>query len=756
LLERLGAWIARRRWGVLVVAGVLASAGVAAAIGIHDELIAGGFDDPNSDYVRGDAVLQDKFDLGAPNVVLLVQSKDGRVDDPEMKKAGTALTERLRAEPHIAGAESFWTTGFLPLRSGDGTAALIVARVDGNPDTAVSRTEPLMAEYSFETDQYSVEVGGPNALLAAAAVQTQKDYLRGELIAIPITIILLLFVYRSVAAALLPAIVGGFAISATYLVVRVEAGFTDITIFSLNIVTALGLALGIDYSLFIVSRFREELAAGRSTSQAVVRTVVTAGRTVVFSALAVAVSLSALLLFPGSFAKSFAFVGSAVVLMAAIGAVIALPALLAVLGRRVEWGTLPVYRGRTASGEGWYRAAKAMMRRPIIVVVCTVVLLLLVGVPFLHIQLGVPDERSLPQSTESRQVSESVRGLFSGREVEALSLVVTGIDADADTTTLDAYQKQVSEVSGVARVDGRADSCVNGLCGALPEVLVDADIAAQLGVERLVEKLDETYTSPSGDAVWYRVVLALSPSSTESEQAGRAIRAIPAPGRAYLTGQAIQNLDGRNAYVPRILPALLLVTVITFVMLLLMFGSLLVPIKAILMNVLSLSATFGALVWIFQDGHLSGPLGFTAGGNLYVAIPVLLFCVAFGLSMDYEVFMLSRIKEEFDRSGDNEESIAVGLQRSGRIVTTAAITLAVVMFAIGTSELSFIKMVGVGLGMAILIDAFVIRCTLLPAAMKLAGRWNWWGPHWVRRVHSRVGIAKQEPEAPESAPELAP
>jgi len=766
LLERLGGAIARYRWAILAGSLVAVALSGLSGLGIHSRLIDGGLEAPDAQSVVGDQFIQEHFPAGAPNILLLFTPKEGTVDDPENSEFGRELTRRLADEPAISGADSYWTLGFNVLKGENGASALIIGRVDSDPNTIVDKTAPIVDEYTIENDDFTVNVGGSAAIIESAARNTQRDYVRAELIAIPITIVLLLLVYRSLAAALLPAVVGGFAVIGTYPVLRLFSGLTDVTVFSLNIVTALGLALGIDYSLFIVSRYREELGRGATPFDAVRTTVSRAGRTIAFSACAVAASLAALFVFPGPFLRSFAIAGIAVVALAAVGAVVILPALLAVLGRRVEWGTLPFLR-RRSEGLGWYRTAMAVMRRPLLVTVAVVVLLLLVGVPFLRIKLGIPDWRALPEDDSAAAVSEKVSEQYESREGEALSVAMIGVDFDAseDREKVLKFQREVSELPGVARVDGawietQADE-VGGLIpfgflsdgeplnvldfidqetlGFTPELSADE---AAVRLEEVLSEFEALFVVD--DASWFRVVLDEAPSAGASLEAVEAIRDLEPPFEVFVTGQAAQAVDARSAHLDRLPLALALIAAITFLVLFAMFGSLLVPVKAILMNVLSLSATFGTLVWIFQDGHLGFLLDFQTSGTLYVAVPVLLFCVAFGTSMDYEVFMLSRIKEEYERTGDNEIAIATGIQRSARIVTAAAITFAAVMFSIGTSQLSFIKLLGVGLGIAILIDAFVIRVTLLPAIMRLAGDANWWAPRWLRRVRTGLGLHRLE------------
>jgi RND superfamily putative drug exporter len=519
----------------------------------------------------------------------------------------------------------------------------------------------------------------------------------------------------------------------TFAVLRALAAITEVSVFSLNLTTGMGLGLAIDYSLFVVSRYREELATGAGPADAVVRTVTTAGRTVLLSALTVAVSLAALLVFPLAFLRSFAYAGIAVVLLAAAGAVVVLPALLAVLGRRVDAWALPRRPVRPATHGRWHRLAVFVMRRPVPVMAAALGLLVLLGSPVLHMRLSLPDERVLPSSAPARRVHEDIRENFPTREISALSVVAPGADPRR-IPEIGRYAAALSAVEGVARVDGPAGSFAGG--------------------DRLLPPgpLSSRFATAAG--VWLSVVPAVEPMSAAGEALVRAVPAVPAPFPVLVGGPSAELVDQKGSMFSRLPWALGLVAAATFVLLFLSFGSVVVPAKALVLNVLSLSATFGAAVWVFQEGHLAGVLGFTPTGALELEMPVLMFCIAFGLSMDYEVFLLSRIKEEHDRTGDNVASVARGLERTGRIVTAAAALLATVFVVFATSEIVFIKLFGLGLATAVVMDATVVRATLVPAFMRLAGEANWWAPRPLRRLHRRFAIHHGDASAapPLSAP----
>jgi RND superfamily putative drug exporter len=508
-----------------------------------------------------------------------------------------------------------------------------------------------------------------------------------------------------------------------------------VSVFALNMTTAMGLGLAIDYSLFIVSRFREELGAGHAPDEAVVRTVRSAGRTVAFSAMTVAASLCALLVFPLAFLRSFAYAGVAVSLLAGIYAVVVLPAILAVLGHRINKLTLWKRSTHPADEGFWHGMAIRVMRRPVPFATTAIVLLLLLGSPFLRIQLGLPDDRVLPASMPSRVVSDVIRDEFTSEEAGALSIVATGIgDPAARSADIDAYAKRLAAVDGVSRVDALTGTyCGVGLAHELGCTVAQAVAAGG----------DPAHARFAGQgATFLSVVPTVEPLSAAGEHLVREVRRVEAPFDTQVGGRSAMLVDSKSSLFGKLPLAIGIIAAITFALLFLMFGSIVVPIKAVILNLLSLSATFGAMVWIFQDGHLSGRLGFTPTGFLDATTPILMFCVAFGLSMDYEVFLLSRIKEEHDKGHDNVTSVAVGLERTGRIVTAAALLISI-FISFATSHVSFIKLFGIGLTLAVLMDAFVIRGMLVPAFMRLAGDANWWAPGPLRRFHDRFGVSEQ-------------
>jgi RND superfamily putative drug exporter len=727
MLERLARFTISRRRLVLVVVVVLFAAAGAYGTGAADSLTSGGFDDPSSESQRASRVLEEQFGSGSLNFVLLVTVDDGSVDDPSIVASGTDLTERLAAEPGVANVSSYWSLGSVPqLRNEDATRALVIGRIVGDEDRILAVIDDLSERYRTDIEGARVEVGGLTEVFREVGETVREDLVRAELIAVPITLLVLLLVFRSLVAAVLPLVIGGLAVVGTLALLRVLTEFTEVSIFALNLTTAMGLGLAIDYSLFIVSRFREELAAGRQTGPAVVRTVRTAGRTIAFSALTVAASLSALLIFPIAFLRSFAYAGSVVAILAGFCAVVVLPALLAVLGPRIDAISVRRRPPKPVEEGTWYRTAQLVMRHPLPVIVAVVAALLLLGAPFLNVNLGQPDDRVLYEGASSRAVSEVLRNEFDAREASGASIVAPDTSAvgtgPALERAIDDYASRLSEVDGVARVDTVTGIFVDGRKNLVPEALTDRFAAEQ--------------------GTWMNVIPSVEPVSDDGERLVTVLRSVDAPFETLITGVSADLIDSKAAVFSRVPEAMGIIALVTFVLLFLMFGSVIVPLKALVMNVLSLTATFGAMVWIFQEGNLSGVLDFTATGSIDVSVPILTFCIAFGLSMDYEVFILSRIKEEHDTGRDNVTSVALGLERSGRIVTAAAALVAIVFIAFASSRVSFIKLSGVGLALAVLIDAFVIRGTLVPAFMRLAGDLNWWAPGPLRRLHDRFGISE--------------
>lgn len=731
MLECLARFVVRRRRAVLIATGLaFVAAGVFGA-GVFGAVKAGGFEDPAAESSRASRLVEQRFGQGDPDLVLVVTANGGRsVDDPAVAAAGAALTDELAREAGVVQSVSYWSLGSPPpLRSSGGDRAIVLARLAGDDNEVDERVGELVGPYTRADGVVTVEVTGYAAVFNQLATQIKSDLTRAESLAFPLTGLALVLVFGSLVAAGMPLLVGLLSILSTFAALHLIALVTDVSVFSINLTTGLGLGLAIDYSLFIVNRVREERRKGFSTDEAVVRSVLTAGRTVLFSAVTVAVSLSALLVFPMYFLRSFAYAGVAVVTAAAVGAAVVLPALLVALGDNLERFRI-LHREPKMDGTGfWHSTATVVMRRPVIVALTVGALLVALGLPFAGVGFGLPDDRVLPSGASTRQAADVLRRDFPSRDTASLSVV-----APTATGDLGAYAATLSAVPGVARVDGPAGSY----------------LAGQLVVPGQGNPLYQRFVGP-GTGVYLSVVPGVEPLSADGERLVRAVRAVPAPAPVLVGGQSAMLVDSKASLAGRLPLAGGIIAVVTFVVLFLMFGSLLVPAKAVLLNLLSLTATFGAMVVIFQDGWGDDLLGFTATGTLDTTTPILMFCVAFGLSMDYEIFLLSRIKEEHDRGAGTVESVARGLERTGRIVTAAAALLAIVFLSFATSGVTFIKLFGLGLTLAVLMDATLIRGALVPAFMRLAGEANWWAPAPLRRLHDRFGFSESV-DLPDSAP----
>ncbi|WP_060891537.1 MMPL family transporter [Streptomyces europaeiscabiei] len=722
---RVGGWTrfvtARPRLSLLV-ALVLTALAVVAGSDVADRLGSGGWEDPAAQSTYATKALEREFPDSNPNFLLLVDAGGASVDDPAVAAEAKKLTERLAAEKGVTGVGSYWQTGAPTLRAEDGGEALIAARLTGD-ETAVNKTlDRIAPEFRGTHGPVEVKVGGILAVRHEMQTIIQEDLLRAEMIALPVTLVLLVMVFGSAVAALLPLGVGIVAILGTNAILRGLTEVTDVSVFALNLTTAMGLGLAIDYALFIVRRFREELATGADSLTAVATTLRTAGRTVLFSALTVAVSLAAMMVFPQYFLKSFAYAGIAVVLLAAAAALILLPAALVLLGERVNaWDLRKLFRRRKTSdtegsespaveeGAAWGRMAALVMRRAPYFAIATTAGLVLLGLPFLGVKFGTADDRQLPSTAESHVVQQHLRDGFPGTPGGGLAVLAEG---KATKTEYAAYKERLADLPEVLRVDGP-----------------------------LVQ----------GDWAYFTVQPKGEPVDEGAQRLVDDIRTMDAPFDTSVTGTAAVLVDTKAAIGDGLPWALSFIAIVTLILVFLLTGSVLIPLQAVLLNALSLTAMFGALVWVFQDGHLSGLLAFTSPGSIETTLPVLMFCVAFGLSMDYGVFLLSRIKEEYDHTGDHTASVRFGLQRTGGLITAAAVILAVVMVAIGTSRVTNTKMLGLGIALAVLMDAMVIRSLLVPAVMRLTGRATWWAPAPLRRFHERFGLSEGE-QAPVEPP----
>nr|MBA3349520.1 MMPL family transporter [Actinomycetota bacterium] len=594
----------RRRW---VLAGTLVASILAGIFGggVVDLLSSGGFEDPGAESVLAAEALEEDFGAREPNLILLVTAPGAPVDNPQVAQAGVKLTQELAAEAGLEGVLSYWSTGASSLVSDDGSQALVLGTITGSEERIDARIAELAPNFRRDGSVIDVEVGGPAQVFAQVSTTVEEDLVRAETIAFPITLVLLVLVFGSLVSAFLPLIVGGIAIVGALAVLRMITGFTDVSVFALNLVTMLGLGLAIDYSLFVVSRFREELAGGHEPREAIARTVRTAGRTVAFSALTVALSLAALMVFPLYFLRSFAYAGIAVVILAAVVAIVFLPALLVVLGPRID--SLSLWkRRRTPVGEGfWHTIATGVMRHPIPFATIVIALLLVFGVPFLGVDWGSADDRVLPADTSSRVVSDKIRQNFSTNEATALSVVATGFgDPTQRTTEIEHYASDLSRLQGVAAVSALTGTYADG--------------------QRVAPSDASSKRFAGTDGTWLSVGSNREAYSVGGEALVDDIRSLEGPFETQVTGQSADLVDLKQSLFDRVPIAAGMIAVTTFVLLFLVFGSVLVPIKAIVLNLLSLTATFGVAVWVFQEGHSSGTLDFTATGSLEVTSAILM------------------------------------------------------------------------------------------------------------------------------------
>ncbi|MFP3986234.1 MMPL family transporter [Streptomyces sp. E11-3] len=730
MFERIAELAIRWPRRVLVVAVVaVALMGVMGA-GAFGKLLGGGYDDPASQSTRASEVIDEKFG-GETNLVLLVRATEGRIDAPAAQQSGRALVADLKGERNLENVISYWDTDSPDLRSDDGREAMVLAHVKGDDTERNENAKSVIDAYAGPYEgELTVQAGGGAAVTSEMGTQSGKDLVLAEAIAVPLTLVLLLVVFGSAVAALLPLVIGLIAITGTFAELFILGSVTDVSVFAINLTTALGLGLGIDYALLMVSRFREQLAAGAAVDDAVRRTVSTAGRTIAFSAATVAAALGALLVFPQYFLRSFGYAGVGVVAIAAVSTLFVMPALFVVLGPRVNSGRLPwANPGRSDTRAPlWGRLARTVMRRPALTALPVLAVLLLAASPLLGITFGTPDERVLPEDAESRQVASALRENFPGNDDTALHVV---IDEPVSEAPLRSYAVALSGLKGVVRVEASTGTYADGR---------------------------STATGPGNaalgrpDAQQINVVSTLSPKSDEAHSLVEQVRTVTPPTGSHplVGGTDAVLVDSKDSIGSRLPLAVALVALTTFVLLFLFTGSVVQPLRALVLNMVSLGATLGVMTWIFQDGNLSSLLGFTAQ-PMEVSMTVLMFCIAFGLSMDYEVFVTSRIKELHEAGEDNESAVANGLGHTGRIVSAAALLLAVSFFAFGTAELSFMQMFGLGSGLAILIDAVAVRGVLVPAAMRLLGRSAWYAPGFLRKLHGRYGLSEGSPE-PEAVP----
>jgi uncharacterized membrane protein YdfJ with MMPL/SSD domain len=701
MFKKLATFAYSNRRRVLFVAVIAAAIAAVFGAGVSSRLSPYGADDPATQSVqaknRYQAATGRQID---PGVIALVSSGDVR--SPAARQRVEGVAAELRAQPDVASVANFYTTHDPAMVARDGRSTYVVAYFRARSDLQISNDAKLI-EGRFSS-QHDVKLGG--SAIADAQVNTQvgHDLAHAELLAFPFIFLLSLIFFRSVMASLLPPLLGGLAILGTFFLLRVVSTFTDLSVFALNLTTGLGLGLAIDYSLFIVSRYREEAARDGFGVEALRRTLQTAGRTVLFSSVTVAVAVASLAIFPQRFLYSMGIAGAIVALLAATLALTVLPALLAVLGPRVNALSPQRLRraaerdARSARSGVWYRLAQFVTRRPAQIAVASAAVLIALGIPLTQIRFITADERVLPPSASAHQVHDALDTQFPPNRTTPLEVVVGGPVSSPEVRALTARIARLPDVSAVApaRAAGRNTSLL-------------------------------------------QVAPVKGPLTGSTEQLVRDVRAIHTPYYLGVAGETASYLDLEHSLGAHLPAVLAVVVAATLIVLFLMTGSVVLPIKAVLMNTLSLSAVFGILVLVFQHGNLQGLLGYHSLGALDATQPILLFAMGFGLATDYGVFLLARIKEARDAGAPNAEAVALGLERTGRIVTSAALLFAVAVGAFATSQIVFIKELGIGTALAVLLDASLIRALLVPSLMELLGSANWWAPRPLRRVYERFG-----------------
>lgn len=690
-----------RGWFILAAVACMGAAGWYGS-GVFASLSSGGFTDPGAESSRAAAQVQEHFGGSRQSLYVLLSSPTLKVRDPAFRQRAQAVLASIQHHPGVASVQSFYSSGLPQLLSRDGHATYALVGLGGDDDQQASTAGQLSRD--IPSRGLTVRYGGQAAIDAQTNGLVKTDLQRAELITFPATAVLLVIIFRSLIAAILPLLIGVYGVLGAFVITRLITYATPISDYAINIITLLGLGLAIDYSLLIVGRFRDELAGGRTPHEALLVTQATAGKTVMFSAVTVMGSLAGLAVFPIGFLRSMGIGGAAAVLVAALGATFLLPPLLAVLGHRINWlswGRLLPQSWRRDRRGGWSRIVRWVTRRPAVVMLGTLAVLLAAGSPLLHLHVASPDFRALPATSQGREVAEALLNDFPHGAGNQIDIAVQS-PTEITPTQIEAYADLLQRIphAGQAAVQAQGH---NGLI------------------------------TLSND---------LTPDSLASRQLIRQIRTVPPPqGWQREVGGTSAALEDLITGIVRYLPfAAVVVFGVVLVLFFLLLGSIVIPLKTLAINALSIIAVFGTLVWIFQEGNLSSLLGFTPLGGLDPTQPILVFALAFGLSMDYAIFLLSRIKEHFDTHADTPEAIAWGVQMTGGIITSAALLLLVVIAAFAAGQVAVMKEVGIGLIIAVLLDVIIVRLLLVPATMRLFGRFNWWAPPFLKRLHARWGI----------------
>jgi RND superfamily putative drug exporter len=695
MFEKLGHFAVRRKKFAVIafVISILVAGGVGAQV--FNRLDSGGYSIASSDSYKVYTYIKDTLKESDPAIVVMVDAKTS-VDDPTVAARAVALEKKMAQEDGVSKTLSYWSAGGAPsLKSSDGEAAYILIYGDGEAFSPKSQElgKIFQESYDGQVDGFTLYAGGFGVIGNAITEKIAKDLKLSESISIPLTFILLAFVFGALAASAMPLIVGVFAILGAFFVLYLLTLFTDVSVYALNLTTGMGLGLGIDYALLMVNRFREELHNGKTVEEAIVTMMTTAGKTVFYSGLTVLVTLMSLVFFPLPFLKSFGYAGVSVVALAVVGALCGLPPILAMVGKKIDKGVIRK-SAITPKEEGrWAQTARFVMRRPVAVTVLSLIFLGVLAAPLTNATFSQTDSRTLPASNPAAIATAVQAERFPGQTGNPIEIIIPGGVSKQDEVS--AYLSAVAKVEGV--------------------VLVNP-------------------VQPYQDDLRVTAIHSMLPRTPEAQKLIHDLRDLPSPAGTMIGGVAADYTDSQDGIASTLPLAFGWIAISVLILLFLFTGSVILPIKAIILNVLSLAATMGVLTWVFIDGHLQWLVGsFTVTGSLDTSIVILIAVVVFGLSMDYEVFLLSRIREEHDAGKSNEDAVAIGLQRSARIITAAAVLLAVVFAAFVLSGVTSIKSMGFGVALAVMLDATIVRGLLVPALMRLFGERNWWAPAALQR-----------------------
>ena len=745
-----GRFVYRRRWPVLAlsVLMLLASGFIA---GRGGKLESGGFIE-TAESGRASRLIEKELPIvGGSTFTLIFSSDTLSANDPEFRAAVEAALVPLRTDPRRDSIISPYDTTVLdPSRqiSKDGHAIAVDVAVKDTIDVARDYYPELRAKVT--SDKLKVQATGVLAINNGFNAVLFADLQRAEVVALPLALILLLVVFGAVVAALIPLGTGLLAVMSGIAGMFLLSHITGVSVYAQNVVTLIGLGVAIDYSLFVTSRFREELKRGRGREDALAIAMSTSGRAVTFSGITVAIGLSGMLFYEGTFLPSMGLAGAIVVASAVFYGLTFLPSLLALLGPRVDRLRVPLFQPDQTGRGWWHTIATAVMRRPIAVLVPVVAFILLAGSPFLHLRLASSDVRTLPTHEESRAAYDKLLNDFPGAGQNHVQVIVSyASGGPLDRTRVPQLQDlsaRLAKLPGVVQVQSAFSIDPRVFGGQVPDLAT----IYSLPREQLPAQLQTALRQTVGQhIVLFDVVSSYQLYSDDARQLVRDIRAETPPtgGELLVTGFTAIDLDTVNFIVGHTPQAVAFVMLATMVVLFVLLGSVVLPIKAVVMNLLSISASFGALVFVFQDGHGAQLLGFEAS-SIDPSTPVIMFCIVFGLSMDYEVLLLSRIQEEYRRTGDNTHSVAEGLERSGRLITGAAAIMVGVFAAFGLAEILLIKAIGLGMALAVAVDATLVRALVVPATMRLLGNVNWWAPGPLSRLYRRLGLGEGAAPAP--------